>query len=214
MPAGSLAEQTLTALGISESAKTAMLSSTHAPIGKGGRNWITKLKPGNKGELPAYIQNIRNAIMRDGTDESTATSIAIGRCKGWAAGEGNVSPEVRAAAAKAIAEWERDKAQSHAQSGSKKVKEGALDPLTMSWPDDLDATQLGDLRVLEASDGDAEDKKDGGADEATEGPNVYCVKCKKKVAPTAAKKCPSCGMDLSKAVDSAKRVSEAIVAAL
>ena len=31
-----LAGQTLTALGVSESAKTAMLARTHAPIGKGG----------------------------------------------------------------------------------------------------------------------------------------------------------------------------------
>lgn len=120
-----LAEATLSLLAservISESAKTAMLSKTHAPIGKGGRNWITRLKPGNTGQLPAYIQNVRNAIMRDGAPESQATAIAIGRVRDWAEGKGKVSAEVRAAAAKAIAEWEKDRAQSHAMSAAKKA---------------------------------------------------------------------------------------------
>jgi hypothetical protein len=44
---------------IAESKQTAALSVTHAPIGKGGTNWVTRSKPGNQGQLPAYIQNIR-----------------------------------------------------------------------------------------------------------------------------------------------------------
>jgi hypothetical protein len=104
-----------------ESAKTATLAVTHAPIGKGGKNWITASKPGNKGQLPAYIQNVRNAIMRGGTEEGRATGIAIGKVQDWAEGKGDVSPEVRAAAGKAIAEWERMKAAAEAKS---KLKEG------------------------------------------------------------------------------------------
>jgi hypothetical protein len=70
-------------------------------------------------QLPAYIQNIAKGIMKSGTvDKSTAIEYAIGVCKNWAAGKGNVSPEVRAAAAKAIAEWEADKAEAHASSKS------------------------------------------------------------------------------------------------
>lgn len=95
---------------LQESKQTAALSVTHAPIGKGGTNWVTRSKPGNKGQLPAYIQNIRNAIMRDGKDESTATALAVGAVKRWASGRGGVSAEVKAAAAKAVAEWEATKA--------------------------------------------------------------------------------------------------------
>jgi hypothetical protein len=127
--------------------------------------------------------------MRDGTDESRATAIAIGRIKDWAEGKGNVSAEVRAAAAKAIAEWERDKAQSKAT----KVKEAGVDPLTMEWPDELTVEHLGDHLVLEAAD-----------DENSKPPTVYCVKDKAKVQPTDKGKCPKCGMDLSGAIKAAK----------
>lgn len=106
---------------VRESAQTAALSSTHAPIGKGGTNWVTRSKPGNTGQLPAYIQNIRNALIRNGKPESSATAIAIGTCKRWARGGGNVHPEVRAAAAKAIAEWEAMKGASHVKSAARKA---------------------------------------------------------------------------------------------
>lgn len=89
-----------------ESAETASLSVTHAPIGRGGTNWITRSRPGNTGQLPAYIQNVRNGIMRRGTDESRATQLAIGVVRNWASGRGRVSPEVRAAAARALAEYD------------------------------------------------------------------------------------------------------------
>ena len=89
-PGPSVAEGLLTELpqdaALSESAKTAGYSVTHAPRGsKGnGRNWIENDKPGGSGQLPAYIQNVRNGIMRDGTAESRATAIAIGRVRTWA----------------------------------------------------------------------------------------------------------------------------------
>lgn len=115
---------------VAESAQTAALSVTHAPIGKGGSNFITRSKPGNTGQLPAYIQNVRNAIMRGGKDESTATAIAIGRVRDWAEGKGNVGPEVKAAAAKAIAEWDAlragSKAKTAAKSAGRKLGEAEL----------------------------------------------------------------------------------------
>lgn len=129
---------TLAPVRLSESAQTAALSVTHAPIGKGGTNWITKSKPGNTGQLPAYIQNVRNAIMRDGTDEGRAHAIAIGRVEDWAAGKGNVSAEVKAAAAKAVAELKAMGAKSKATSALKetlgetrRIRESALKHLAV-----------------------------------------------------------------------------------
>lgn len=121
---------------LEESAKTAELSVRHAPIGKGGTNWITRSKPGNTGQLPAYIQNVRNAIMRGGTPESRATAIAIGRVRDWAEGKGNVGPEVKAAAAKAIAEFEAMRGKSKAksklsESERRSIVKSALDRLTV-----------------------------------------------------------------------------------
>jgi hypothetical protein len=103
-----------------ESAQTAALSTTHAPIGKGGKNWVTRSAPHNSGQLPAYIQNVRNAIMRGGHDEGSATALAVGAVKRWASGGGGVSKEVRMAAGKAVAEWEALRARGRA--GDKAVK--------------------------------------------------------------------------------------------
>jgi hypothetical protein len=150
-----LIEATCDALDLQESAKTAMLSVTHAPKGKGGTNWITKSKPGNTGQLPAYIQNVRNAIMRDGkVDESRATAIAIGKVRDWAEGKGDVGPEVKAAAAKAIAEFDRMRAKSKVREtpaskprARKRTPHRAPsvgDPLAMR-------VETGDLALLETS---------------------------------------------------------------
>jgi hypothetical protein len=49
-------------------------------------------------------------MIRNGHDESSAIAIAVGAVKRWARGGGKVSPEVRAAAGKAVAEWEKLKA--------------------------------------------------------------------------------------------------------
>lgn len=108
---------------LTESAQTAALSVTPAPIGRGGTNWVTKSKPGNAGQLPPYIQNVRNAIMRGGKDESEATAIAVGRVEDWAVGEGGVGPEVKAAAAKAVVEWTKLKGAAHAKSDAKDLSE-------------------------------------------------------------------------------------------
>lgn len=79
-------------------------------------NWVAKV-----GGLPDYIQHIAHGILRSGRGitESRAIQMAIGVCKRWAAGIGKVDKNTRAAAAKAIAEWEAKKAASHAKSAAK-----------------------------------------------------------------------------------------------
>lgn len=94
------------------SADTARVSTVHSPLGKPGGPGLFKTKGL---QLPAYIQNIAKALMRKrGFTESRAIATAISRVKVWAAGGGGVSPEVKAAAAKAVAEWEAAKARARA----------------------------------------------------------------------------------------------------
>lgn len=148
-----LIEATCDALALEESAKTAMLAKTHAPIRKGGTNWVTKSKPGNTGQLPAYIQNVRNAIMKSSEpDESKATAIAVGRVRDWAEGKGNVGPEVKAAAAAAIAEFDKLRGGSKLKetpapkrpSRKRAAKAAGVDPLALR-------VETGDLSLLETA---------------------------------------------------------------
>jgi len=84
-------------------------ASTHQPMGAGPL-WKT---PGL--QLPAYIQHIANALEKErGMDRSRAIATAVSRCRVWAAGGGNVDANTRAAATKALAEWEAAKARAHA----------------------------------------------------------------------------------------------------
>lgn len=94
------------------SAETARLASQHNKLGKPGGPGLFHDK---SSQLPAYIQNVAKALERSGKPESQAIQIAIGTVKRWAAGGGSVSPEVRAAAAKAVAEWEALKAKARAK---------------------------------------------------------------------------------------------------
>lgn len=93
------------------SADTARLASQHNKLGKPGGPGLFHDK---SLQLPAYIQNVAKALMRNGKPKSQAIQIAIGTVKKWAAGGGGVSPEVKAAAAKAVAEWEAAKAKARA----------------------------------------------------------------------------------------------------
>jgi hypothetical protein len=96
-----------------ESEKTAGYSSTPSPLSRSKTsNWVARV-----GGLPNYVQHIAKALMRSGKSESVAIATAIATVKRWAAGGGKVHPEVRAAAAKAVAEWEAKRAASHAKSG-------------------------------------------------------------------------------------------------
>jgi hypothetical protein len=75
--------------------------------------------------LPAYIQNVAHALLRDGAaqDEADAIQKAVGIVQDWAAGrtpngKGRVHADVQAAASKAVAEWEAKRARAHAQAAS------------------------------------------------------------------------------------------------
>jgi hypothetical protein len=91
-------------------------ASVHEPVGPGPlwkhKGW----------QLPAYIQHIANDLReKRGMTESRAIATAIAAVKRWAAGGGNVDADTRAAAAKAVAEWEKLKAKAHATSAAKKA---------------------------------------------------------------------------------------------
>lgn len=75
-----------------------------SPLGTGDL-WHT---PG--AHLPSYVRMVANALVGAGHDRSKAIQMAIGVLRNWASGQGNVRPQVRAAAAKAVAEWESMKA--------------------------------------------------------------------------------------------------------
>lgn len=92
-------------------AQTATASTVHEPIGKPGGPGLWH----HKGlQLPAYIQHVATDLMGQGHDESRAIEMAVGIVKNWAEGHdghGNkVHPDVQAAAAKNIADWEALKA--------------------------------------------------------------------------------------------------------
>lgn len=66
-------------------------------------NWVAR-----RGGLPPYVRGVARGIAKKhgGKVTSRDIKIAIGRMKVWAAGGGNVHPAVRAAAGKAVAQWE------------------------------------------------------------------------------------------------------------
>lgn len=90
---------------LAKSVETAALSTVHRPLGTHGL-WGDKTA-----QLPAYIQNVAHAMIRNGHDESEAVQMAVGIMRHWAAGGGKTTPEVQAAATAALAEWEKLKAE-------------------------------------------------------------------------------------------------------
>lgn len=72
-------------------------------------NWVDKA-----GGMPWYMKIVRNALLRHGHDMQSATAIAVNTMKRWAAGGQHVHPQVRAAAAAALAQWEAMRAKAHA----------------------------------------------------------------------------------------------------
>ncbi len=70
-----------------------------SPLGSGD-NWVTR-----HGGLPKYIREVAHALLKTHT-ESEAIAIAVQKMRDWAAGGDHVRPQVQAAAAKALAEWE------------------------------------------------------------------------------------------------------------
>jgi 8-oxo-dGTP pyrophosphatase MutT (NUDIX family) len=96
-----------------KSAETPIVSTVHHPLGEEGLWHTPDRHTGEKEQLPAYIQNIAHALMRDqGMEESRAIATAINAVKRWAKGDlhwgkRKVTPEVQAAARRALAEWEK-----------------------------------------------------------------------------------------------------------
>jgi len=92
-------------------AHTAEASTVHEPIGKPGGPGLWH----HKGlQLPPYIQHVAHHLIAQGHTESEAVEIAVGVVRNWAEGHDGhghrVHPDVQAAAAKNIAQWEADKA--------------------------------------------------------------------------------------------------------
>lgn len=78
------------------------------------KNWVDEV-----GGMPWYMRIVRNALLRQGHDMQSATAIAVNTMKRWAAGGQHVHPQVQAAAAAALADWERKRAQAHADNVTK-----------------------------------------------------------------------------------------------
>lgn len=85
-------------------------------------NWVDKV-----GGLPDYIDRIAVHLVEKGMSRSHAIATAVNAAKKMCAtgdvnfpGHQDVNPGSRAEACKAVAEWEKKKAQSHAQSAGKK----------------------------------------------------------------------------------------------
>jgi hypothetical protein len=72
-------------------------------------------------QLPAYIQHIANDLRSNGMTESRAIATAVATVKRWAAGGGKVHPDTRAAAAKAVKEWEALKAKAAAAGSTRNL---------------------------------------------------------------------------------------------
>lgn len=102
---------------IDKSEETPYLSSHHAPIGHEGLWHTPSKKVPHKEQLPAYIQNVRNALMRSGHGEQEAHAMAVAAVERWAKGQGawghhgKVTPVVQQAASNAVSEWEKLRAE-------------------------------------------------------------------------------------------------------
>jgi|SRR6185503_13255063 len=86
-------------------------ASTPEPVGP-GELWHKKDKSIH---LPYYVQHIANALISAGHSESEAIQMAVGIIRRWAqgnpsGGEHHIDDNTRAAARKALAEWESVKA--------------------------------------------------------------------------------------------------------
>lgn len=90
------------------SKNTGRYASSSTPLGPGDL-WKTEGL-----ELPHYIRNVARGIMRQGKSKSQAIRLAVAAVKRWARGGSDVSPEVRAAAAKALAAWQAARAKAKA----------------------------------------------------------------------------------------------------
>lgn len=78
-------------------------------------NWVER-----NGGLPKYIEEIADSLHRKrGMTISRAIATAVSQVKRWASGLGDVNPDTRAKAAKALAQWEALKAKNKAKKAAK-----------------------------------------------------------------------------------------------
>lgn len=102
-----------------KSEETPVVSTVHHPLGREGLWHTPSKKVPETQQLPAYIQNIARALMRDhDMEESRAIATAVNAVKRWAAGRlgwgrRKITPEVQAAAQRALDEWEKLRAAHH-----------------------------------------------------------------------------------------------------
>jgi hypothetical protein len=92
----------------------------------GKNNWVEEDAVGG---LPEYICRIARAVHESGKTISQSIAIAVGRVKTWSRGGGGVNADTRAKATKALAEWERAKA--NAKKNNKKTKLSADSEITL-----------------------------------------------------------------------------------
>jgi len=101
---------------IARTPQTGEASTVHKPFGKPGGPglWHTGK------QLPAYIQSVAHHLAAQGHDESKAIEMAVGIVRNWAEGHDGhgrkVHADVQAAAGKAMAEWEKLRAEAHSKS--------------------------------------------------------------------------------------------------
>lgn len=110
---GSSSDHASSGSAIDLSARTPALAVTPSPWGSPSGPGLWK----HKGwQLPDYVEQVSKGIWKSGraTSESQAIQMALGVLRRWASGAGKVTPEVRAASAKAIADFEALKARAHA----------------------------------------------------------------------------------------------------
>ncbi|WP_190824673.1 hypothetical protein [Saccharopolyspora pogona] len=135
--------------------KTPMLATVHHKLGKPGGPGLFHDKSLS---LPPYVENIAHSLMRKrGLPKSQAIRLALGAVERWKNGGDDVSPEVRAAAAKAWAQWEAAKAKAKATPNKRSdhANDASAVDVLLSGPDGgrdllLSASQAGviDLAAL------------------------------------------------------------------
>lgn len=96
-------------------ADTPAASTVHEPFGSPSGPGLFHVKGL---QLPAYVQHVAHHFAAMGHPEGEAIGMAVGVIRDWAEGrtpngKGHVHPDVQAAASKALAEWEADKAAAH-----------------------------------------------------------------------------------------------------
>lgn len=126
---------TLAPVRLSEAADSLVKASTPQPFSTSKTsNWVARL-----GGLPDYIQHVAHGILRSDPAGGVSGAIqkAVGVVKNWATGVGkHVDANTRAAAAKAVAEWEKLKAENKAKGAVKESWIEEADRYRPTWGDE------------------------------------------------------------------------------